>query len=404
MNHQFDVLPCGYVAFDDAGTIVSVNETLVSWIGFSKDELAGANIEKIFTVSTRIFHNTHFFPLIKLQSKVNEVFLTLKGKDGTDLPVLANAIRNTDTSPFTIHCVFMLVEERKKFEQELLNARRDAEDALTQNKRLVELTGSLQEYSVELDKQYRSQKKITENLLQFSKIISHDLQEPIRKIQIFADMIMRDTGGADQKNKNLATKIQSAAERLKALTAGLQEYIEVDAERLYRTVDLNEVVNLAAQKASRAHGYSDFDLQTDQMPNIEGYAAQIELLFFHLIDNAMKFRDPDKRLILKVESLVLEENIFRFTHERYKYVPHVRIRFCDNGPGIRNEYRNYVFQLLRKVDHTTTGIGLGLPLVKKIVDNHAGEIKIDSGIGSGTCFEIVLPLTMTQAPSAPVQT
>lgn len=394
MNDQFDLLPCAYVAFDDAGSIISCNQMLVDWLGYSKEALIGGSIEKIFTLSTRIFYSTHFYPLIRLHSKATEIFLSLKTSDNKDLPVLANAKRSADPNSYIIHCVFMLVEERKKFEQELLNAKRGAEVALQENKQLIDLTKSLQEQSVELDKQYQNQKTVADNLLQFSKIISHDLQEPIRKIQIFADRMLNDEN-VDKKSTNIAAKIASSAAKLKTLTIGLRQYIDVDSEKLYSVVHLHEVISAAVQKASEAHQNPDFDIQLSAMPPIEGYASQLELLFFHLADNAIKFRNPDKKLILKVESLLIDENAFKFSRDRYRYVPHIRIRFTDNGLGIPDEYKNYIFQLLKKIDVSSMGLGLGLPLVKKIVDNHAGRVAITSELGSGTSCELLFPLKMT---------
>src|SRR5699024_9243616 len=122
-----DVLPCGYVAFSDDGAIKSCNSTLALWVGSGKDEFTGKNIESIFTVASRIFYHTHFFPLIKLHSVASEILLSLKCRDDRDLAVLATAEERPSSEGTIIHCVFVRAEERKKYEHELLQARRDAE-------------------------------------------------------------------------------------------------------------------------------------------------------------------------------------------------------------------------------------------------------------------------------------
>jgi phosphoserine phosphatase RsbU/P len=394
MSVAFDVLPCGYVSFTDDGVVKECNLTLSSWLGYLKEELERKSIERIFTLATRIFYNTHFFPLIKLHSQANEIFLSLRDKNNRDIPVLANAKRILEESGYIIHCVFIRVEARKQFEQELLEAKRQAENALTENKQLVELTKSLEAQSLEIEKHYRHQIRMNEDLVQFNKIISHDLQEPIRKIQVFIDLIANDADTTlSARSKTLSGKINTAALRLKMLTNNLEEYIRVDNEKDYVNVDLNATIELAKLHAANTRKFMDFDIEIEKMPAVEGYERQLETLFFHLIDNAIQFRDPSRKLVIKISHILVAENIFRVSKEQYKYTDHIRIIFQDNGIGFSEEYANYVFMLLNKI-HTSTGLGIGLPLVKKIVQNHSGHIRVNSMPEKGTRFEIEFPLKM----------
>lgn len=393
MIETLDVLPCGYLSFKDDGTITTCNVTLANWLGYPKADLEEKKIENILTLASRIFYNTHFFPLIRLHSETSEIFLSLKGKNEKVIPVLANAKRSIEGGSPVIHCVFIRVEERNKYEEELLKAKREAEDAERQNKKLIELSKSLELQALELDKHYRHQVSMNENLLQFSKIVSHDLQEPIRKIQLFIDQIVHDNDTTlSQKSKMLSAKIQSSAMRLKTLTTSLQEYVVVDNEKLYQTVDLNEVIRTAKNRAANRRKFSDFDLEIGSSPVIEGYPKQLELLFFHLFDNAIQFRHRHRRLSIKVSYLVFEENVFRVSSDRYQYEDHIRISFEDNGIGFGKEYHDYVFQLFKKLDGSTLGLGIGLPLVKRIVQNHLGEIRVWSAQDKGSRFEIELPV------------
>jgi phosphoserine phosphatase RsbU/P len=74
MIDSVDSLPCGYISFEDDGTILSCNTAFASWVGYSKEYLKGKNIESVLSLATRIFYNTHFFPLVKLQDQVSEIF------------------------------------------------------------------------------------------------------------------------------------------------------------------------------------------------------------------------------------------------------------------------------------------------------------------------------------------
>lgn len=393
---NFDMLPCGYVSFRDDGVITGCNSTIASWLRYPREEIVGKSIEAIFTLATRIFYNTHFFPLIKLHSKASEIFLSLKTKDNRDVPVLANAERTLEQSHYVIHCVFIAVKERKKFEQELLEARRKAENALKENEELTALTKVLEENSIEIEKHHQHQIMMNEDLLQFSKIISHDLQEPIRKIQIFNDSILKDPGTIlTGKSKILSSKIEHAAARLKMLTASLEEYITIDYEKVYKEVDLNKVIETAKSRAADYRQFFELSVEMKQMPKLLGHPRQLELLFFHLMDNAIQFRSPARKLEIKISHLLLQENIFRTSRERYKYTEHLRISFEDNGVGFSEEYQDYVFQLFKKLDTSTSGLGIGLPLVKRIVQHHSGDVRVISAPGKGTRFEIQLPINVT---------
>jgi sigma-B regulation protein RsbU (phosphoserine phosphatase) len=395
MSNLLDSAPGGYLAFSDEGLIAYVNNTLANWLGYTREDLTGKSIESIFNLATRIFYNTHFFPLVKLHTKAEEIFLSLRTKAGNDIPVLTNAERRLENGEYTIHCIFIPVVQRKKYEDEILKAKRDAENALKENKGVQSLTHSLESRTRELDRQYQKQLAIHQDLLQFSKIISHDLQEPLHKIQLFADVVSREPGNKlTEKTTSAIQKINAAAERLRILITGLHEYVSVDTEKAHSTVNLNEVIEHAKAKAIKGRRFDLFDLEYASLPSIQGYRMQLELLFFHLIDNAIQFRDPGKRLKIEITCINLEENIYKVSKDKYKFEKHVRLTFSDNGVGFNPEYKAYVFELLKKINPVSDGLGMGLSLIKKIVDNHAGNLAVNSETGKGTRFTIHLPLQL----------
>jgi sigma-B regulation protein RsbU (phosphoserine phosphatase) len=390
--NMLDAAPCGYLAFKDSGEIVWLNQTLSKWLGYSKEELTGNSIEKIFTLATRIFYNTHFFPLIKLHSRADEIFLSLNTKDKQDIPVLTNAERRIEDGQATVHCVFIRVHQRRKYEEEILRAKREAETALSENKQLQELKISLETHAHELENHLQQQIVVNDNLIQFNKVISHDLQEPLRKIQLYVDLVSKDSNELTPRSISAIGKIHAAAERLRTLTSGLRQYVNVNSEKVFTEVNLAGLVELARERAIEHRHFNDFDFSTETLPTIQGYRAQLEMLFFHLIDNAIQFRQQSQRLKIKIGCVHLEENRYRLTEGRYKFVPHIRITFEDNGIGFDPQYKDYIFELLKKIDPTTSGLGLGLSLVKKVVDNHHGSLKAESIQSKGTCFIINLPV------------
>src|SRR5688500_12670973 len=173
---------------------------------------------------------------------------------------------------------------------------------------------------------------LSEDILQFSKILSHDLQEPILKIKLFSSILMT-TQSHDYSKRQISAmqKIDLAAERLRRLTHGLQEYVTIDAERAYEKVDLNIKLETAKVQVMRDRDFSYFQLLYDRLPEMEGYPAQIEVLFYHLLDNAVQFRKQDQDLVVQVTHTLVEENIYRRTPDKYKFADHIRIVFSDNG-------------------------------------------------------------------------
>src|SRR5688572_14738570 len=153
-DNLLDSAPCGFLSFDDKGVITAINQTLLDWLGYRRDELVGRSIETIFTLSTRIFYQTHLFPLLKLHSKADEIFISLVTKDRQDVPVLSNSVRRVNGHDHINQTVLIPIYQRRKFEDELLQARNLAEQALKENNNLAALTKDLEQRTRELDGQY----------------------------------------------------------------------------------------------------------------------------------------------------------------------------------------------------------------------------------------------------------
>jgi phosphoserine phosphatase RsbU/P len=387
--------PCGFLVFSDEGSIVTVNDTLLHLLHYKREELVGRSIESILTLANRIFYQTHLFPLIRLHSKADEIFLTLLTADSEEVHVLLNACRKIQDEAAYNHCILVPVQQRRKYENELLLAKKAAEEALTKNELLLEAQKKLEEQKQQLDRQVSKLTQMNRELMQFSKVISHDIQEPIRKIAIFADLALKEANlQGNSSLKDPLQKVSYSCLRMSRLVNSLEQYMSLDtAERKWQMVDLNQVIKKAKQMALESTGYEDaFKLEFQDLPKISGNRSQIELLFFHLIENAIKFRQPEKGVEVCVRSLIFQENSYKSLEENFDYKDVVKITFTDNGKGFETEHSNNLFQLFQKLQMDSQGTGLGLALCKKIVDNHYGEISVDSTPGQGTSFYIILPL------------
>jgi sigma-B regulation protein RsbU (phosphoserine phosphatase) len=394
MSEMLDTAPCGFVAFTDDGRIMTANRTLLDLLSYSADAIVGQKFERMLTVASRIFYQTHFFPLIKLHGKVDEVFLSLRTLGGEDVPMLVNAVRKEQDSTFLNHCVLVPVYQRRKYEDEILLAKRAAEEALKSNDELNRIRGELEQHTQELDRKLSRLEQKHQELAQVSHLLSHDLREPIRKIAWFAE-VLRDendhllTATGKETLERIHATCKTADQRLHVL----RDFVSLDVvDEALENVDLNEVVTSALRQACEATGVMDVRLERDTLPPIEGFRRQLLLLFRHLIENTVKFQQPGASPLIHLRSSIVQQNSFRVMQGKYRYIDVVKLGFRDNSTGFDGKHHEHVFNVLTNVKTFASGPGLGLAACRKVVENHHGLISVVSEPGKGVAYTITLPL------------
>lgn len=394
MPDRSENAPCGLIEFGEDGTILHVNATLAEWLGVSPAALAGRKFESVLTLANRIFLQTHFYPLLRLHGHAEEIFLALHKSDGTSIPVVAAAHRVERPAGTVVQCAFLTVQQRRKYEQEILEAKRVAEDALRNNDALQATKSALEVQTRELERKLSLEQARTEDLQRVVQILSHDLREPLRKIGLFADLVRGPVNSLHELEPIEALrKIDAEAARMDQLLLAMRELLEPDATGSIETIRLTELVTEAASTIGLRTGFSDWTVVCDALPEIEGRRARLLLMFCHLLENCIKFRSPSRRLRVNVRGRVVQENVYVVTKERYLYADFVQLEIEDNGTAFDPKYRDYVFRLLKKVHLDSPGLGLGLALCRKIVSAHYGSIRVDPRPGEGTTFTILLPVS-----------
>ncbi len=390
MESNLDTAFCCFLLTGDDGLIIEANQRLCSKLGYKKEELIGKKVDLIFPIATRIFYQTHLFPLLKMQGTAEEIFITLKKKEEGELPLILNVERKEDQEKTIIQYFGIIVHNRKKFEDELVAAKKTAEAALRENTELTKAKESLQQHLEELDEHLSLINKQNEELQQFNQVVTHNLQEPLRKLSIFSNLLL-EGNPAFGDEKSVIAKLLKTADQMRSVITGLQNYIWLTSQdNNPTTIDFNSIILQAQQKLEKDFPGENLELEVENIPPIQADQGQIHLLIYQLLSNAIRFRKQNENAIVRITSTRIQKNLFTNVKGKYKYREYLQLQVIDKGVGFESEYKHQVFDLFKRL-HEKSGIGIGLSLCKKIVENHQGRITLDTKPGQGAIVTILLP-------------
>ncbi|HYD90542.1 MAG TPA: PAS domain-containing protein, partial [Flavobacterium sp.] len=310
MNNLFEHAPCIYFSTSDDGTLLEVNDYLCTALGYDAADLVGKKIDVLLTIPSRIFQQTHFFPLLKLHGFTREIFLSLAKSNKEELPALINAVRKqVDGTPVCLYAG-IVVQHRKKFEEELIAAKKSAETALNENIMLAETKSELQRHIEALDRRMHQVDKQHHELTQFTFVASHHLQEPVRKLMLFINMLKEKNKDAD--SATLINKIDSTTGQMREVLSDLQQYLWLQ-ENLSnkKLVDLNKLVDESSATLKSQFPGILMHIEKDDLPFVEGEEVQLQLLIYHLLSNAIRFRKDADHVFVKISATTLKLNQFR---------------------------------------------------------------------------------------------
>jgi phosphoserine phosphatase RsbU/P len=391
MENYLQSAPCIYFSCNDEGILIDVNDTACQKLGYEREELTGKKVEVIFTIASRIFQQTHFFPMLKMQGHAEEIYITLLTKQNQQLPVLINAIRNNGINMYA----GIIVPNRKKFEDELIAAKKAAEAALYENKELAEARRQLQDRIEQVELQMQLAGKQNEELRQFNRVVTHDMQEPIRKLLMFVSMLSETEGNEQQKA--IAGRIRRVSEQMRSVVSDLQQYIwltETTGE--YAEIEIKQVLSAAEQQVRTDFPGVELIIEAEALPSIQADADQLRLMFYHLLSNVIRFRKQGSAAHACISATSLMVNTFRNLKDKYKYNEVIKLTVADKGVGFDGERRNMLFGLFKRL-HAESGRGVGLALCKRVVENHHGTINIDSRKDDGAIITVILPVKQVEA-------
>jgi PAS domain S-box-containing protein len=259
---------------------------------------------------------------------------------------------------------------------------------------VAERTAELAQSNLALTRSNQELLNLNASLEQFAYAASHDMQEPLRKIEIFSNYLENETIQLSDKAKSLVSKIGTSASRMKTIINDLLQYSNQKFEGIQQSVDLNEVIEQVKNDLEITIQQNTVLISADPLPEIYAVKGQITQLFINLISNAIKFAKRDIPAVIIITSKTLNKAEVEERTILNPGIEYVRISVSDNGIGFHHDYSEKIFQLFSRLnskqDYDGTGIGLGLCM--KIVQNHKGEIYAVSEEGKGSTFNVILPL------------
>jgi PAS domain S-box-containing protein len=359
--------------YDDKGNIIDFiylyqNARAAKATGRSPEELVGCRMTEIFPT----FPKTHFFTIYKQSFETNQPaeFEDHYSADGVDDWFY---VRVTPI-PEGIAIATQIITERKQLQEELKKNNENLEEQVRLRTR-------------ELEDQRKNLQKVNEDLLRsnieldkFASVASHDLQEPLRSITSFAQLLALKYGNTfDNDAREYLDYIVDGGKRMYELINGLLIYSKLSKREInfFSIVDLNKIIDSVKENLIQVIKERNCTIECGQLPCVEADPNQMIRLFQNLISNGIKFSLDSPHIYISCKT------------EKNRYLISVR----DEGIGIESQYYNKIFEIFKRLmpRDEYEGTGIGLTICKKIIENHNGEIWVESEPGKGSTFICSIP-------------
>jgi PAS domain S-box-containing protein len=353
----FEDAPVACHEVDRNGVILCVNQAECDLFGFSAEEMVGHPIWDFMAAEDREKTRAGLLQRIADDKPLVPLEREYKRRDGSSVIMEIHQKRIHDLAGRAtgLRTFLLDITERKRAQMTLLE---------------------------QADKLARSNAELE----QFAYIASHDLQEPLRKIQAFGDRLKsKYEAGLGPEGLDYLSRMQNAAARMQVLIQDLLSLSRVTSNsKPFTPVDLGDVARTVVSDLEMRIQDAGGQVDIGALPVIFGDRGQMAQLFQNLIGNGIKFRKPGEKPVVKISSEI---------HALANGASGWQITVEDNGIGFDEKYRDRIFQIFQRLHGRSEyeGTGIGLAICRKIVDRHSGAITAHSTPGAGAKFVILLP-------------
>ena len=350
----FELAACGLIQTDDDGLFRRVNHVFAAWVGSSPEELVGKRrFQDLLSVGNRIFHHTHWLPLLAMQGSISEVKLEVIHRDGARVPMVINALRH-DVDGVIVHDIAAFVaRDRDRYEQELVRTKQRLETLAAES---------------------RDRAAFAEQLI---GIVSHDLRNPLSTISMAAKLI----GSAPETSAKYLATIERSVDRATHLLSDLLDFtaarVGAGISITVAPIDLHATVTEAVESLRIGNPKRTLThiIEGDGMCTLD--PQRIGQALGNLVSNAVAYGDP--HVPIRITSRVGDKTC--------------AVEVANGGAPIPEATMKMIFEPMKRgttQGHATRSVGLGLFIVQRIAKAHGGTATVTSN-SDATTFTIEMP-------------
>jgi PAS domain S-box-containing protein len=362
----YEQAPCGYLSTLPNGTIVRVNDRFLEWTGATREGLlAGRKFQTLLTVGSRIYYETHYAPLLRMQGFVNEIAFEIVRSDGRILPVIVSSYqkRGSDGTPLFNRITLFDSTDRRRYERELLLARRKAE-------------------------------QVAKDKADLLAMLSHDIRNPLQAVMGVVHLL--DGSGLSDAQRRFVQVLQSSSENMLKLLDHVLELSKAEsasfalAEVPFSLATVVEEVMATFGTAAQAKGVTLRSAVGEGLPaTMLGDPVAMRQILTNLVANAVKFTDAGSVTLTVEVAQVSTDSVT------------LQVAVSDTGIGIAPEVIERIFNEFTHASYETAmrfgGTGLGLTITRRLLGLYGSAVLVKSAPGEGSTFSFTIRLPLPPA-------